>query len=249
MYIREAHPTDGRQAQANVQEGILIKDPKTLEERQKVAQEFAAQFKVSLPILVDTIDDQVEKAYAGWPDRIYVIDAEGKVAYKGGPGPQGFRVAEVPPVLDKLLGVPSPVPAPGEVRPGRPGFPPEMRQRLTMMLTRMGLSEKETEQVMQAVDKKMEAYRDLTEARMALLRAVREQGDVEKALTALQDAQKKYAEAVEKIDKELDAALGYSQKPLLKAALTAMGLIGISPAPPFSGMPMGPMGRPGGAGR
>ena len=103
VYIREAHPTDGWQVQANIKDKILIPDPKTLEERQKVAREFAAQFKVSLPVCVDTLDDQVEKAYAGWPDRIYVIDANGKVAYKGGPGPGGFRVPEVPPVLEKLL--------------------------------------------------------------------------------------------------------------------------------------------------
>jgi hypothetical protein len=50
----------------------------------------------------DTLDDQVEKAYAGWPDRIYVIDAKGQIVYKGEPGPRGFKVADVPPVLDKL---------------------------------------------------------------------------------------------------------------------------------------------------
>jgi hypothetical protein len=89
--------------QANVKEKVLIPDPKTLQERQEVARDFAAQFKVSLLVFVDTLDDQVEKAYAGWPDRIYVVDAEGKIAYKGGPGPGGFRVPEVPPVLDRLL--------------------------------------------------------------------------------------------------------------------------------------------------
>jgi hypothetical protein len=87
----------------NVKEKILVADPKTLEERQKVAKEFAGQFKVSLPICVDTLDDQVEKAYGGWPDRIYVIDAAGKIAFKGGPGPGGFKVQEVPPVLEKVL--------------------------------------------------------------------------------------------------------------------------------------------------
>jgi hypothetical protein len=104
MYIREAHPTDGWQVPVNVRDKILIPDPKTLAERQKVAKDFAAQFKVSLPILVDSLDDQVEKAYAGWPDRFYVIDSEGRIAYKGGPGPGGFKVQDIPPVLDKLLG-------------------------------------------------------------------------------------------------------------------------------------------------
>lgn len=102
MYIREAHPTDGWALPNNK---FKIKDPKTLEERQKVAKEFAAEVKTSIPILVDTLDDCVEKAYAGWPDRLYIIDANGKVAHKGGPGPGGFRpaVLAAPSVLDKLL--------------------------------------------------------------------------------------------------------------------------------------------------
>jgi hypothetical protein len=102
VYIREAHPTDGRQVPANVKEKLLIPDPKTLKERQEVAEQFAEQFKVTIPILVDTIDDKVEKAYAGWPDRLYVVH-QGKIAYKGGPGPGGFKVRELPEVLDRLL--------------------------------------------------------------------------------------------------------------------------------------------------
>ena len=95
VYIREAHPTDGWQVPVNVRDKVLVPDPKTLAERRKVARQFAAQFKVSVPVCVDTLDDRVEKAYAGWPDRFYVIDAEGKIAYKGGPGPGGFKAAEV----------------------------------------------------------------------------------------------------------------------------------------------------------
>jgi iodothyronine deiodinase-like protein len=102
VYIREAHPTDGWALPRNQ---FQITDPKTLEERRKVARAFAAQLNVSIPILVDTIDDRLEKAYHGWPDRIYLIDTQGKVALKGEPGPRGFRpaVQAVPAVLDKLL--------------------------------------------------------------------------------------------------------------------------------------------------
>src|SRR5688572_372478 len=89
VYIREAHPTDGWQVPANVRDNVLVADPKSLEERRKVAREFAAQFKLKLPILVDTLDDRLERAYAAWPDRVYVIDAAGRIAYKGGPGPRG----------------------------------------------------------------------------------------------------------------------------------------------------------------
>ena len=103
MYIREAHPSDGWQSPQNKKEGIIITDPTTMEERRKVAKEFAAQFKVSLPILVDGMDDAVGKAFAAWPDRIYVIGIDGKLAFKGDPGPRGFQVSDVPPVLKKLM--------------------------------------------------------------------------------------------------------------------------------------------------
>ena len=58
---------------------------------------------MSLPILVDPIADPFEKTFAAWPDRIYVLDSNGKVAYKGQPGPAGFKVNDIPPVLEKLL--------------------------------------------------------------------------------------------------------------------------------------------------
>ena len=34
-------------------------------------------------------------AYAGWPDRLYVVGADGRIVYRGGPGPGGFRPQEV----------------------------------------------------------------------------------------------------------------------------------------------------------
>lgn len=103
IYIREAHPTDGWALPSNQ---FTIKDPKNLEERRKVAREFAAKLKLTPPVLVDAVDDAVGKAYAAWPDRLYVIDAQGKVALKAARGPFGFRpaVRAAPGVLDKLLG-------------------------------------------------------------------------------------------------------------------------------------------------
>jgi hypothetical protein len=70
-----------------------------------VAEEFAEEVKLSVPILVDTIDDEVERAYAGWPDRIYILDQQGKIVHKGEQGPRGLQpsVKEAPAVLDKLL--------------------------------------------------------------------------------------------------------------------------------------------------
>jgi hypothetical protein len=87
----------------NVREKIVFNDPTTIEERRKAASDFAKQFKVTLPILVDTLDDKLEGIFAAWPDRIYVLDRDGKVAYKGGPGPRGFKVKEAEAALKKVL--------------------------------------------------------------------------------------------------------------------------------------------------
>jgi hypothetical protein len=43
-----------------------------------------------MPLVVDDLDDRVDDAYAAFPDRLYVIDRAGRVAYKGGRGPFGF---------------------------------------------------------------------------------------------------------------------------------------------------------------
>ncbi len=96
VYILEAHPSDGRR-------GILVEQPKSYEERVKVAGDCMADLKLSIPCLVDDLQNTVQKAYAGWPDRLYVIDAEGKVAFRGEPGPRGFHPAAAEAALKPLL--------------------------------------------------------------------------------------------------------------------------------------------------
>src|SRR5437867_4809911 len=58
---------------------------------------------MSIPLLVDGIHDEVGHAYSGMPDRLYVIDRAGRVAYKGGRGPFGFKPAEMEQSLVMLL--------------------------------------------------------------------------------------------------------------------------------------------------
>jgi hypothetical protein len=43
-----------------------------------------------IPALVDELDDAVSIAYAAWPDRLYLVDIDGRIAYHGGRGPFGF---------------------------------------------------------------------------------------------------------------------------------------------------------------
>lgn len=90
VYIREAHPSDGWFMDWNEKEGISIADPKTMEEREELAGQSCSLLNISIPCLVDNMDDAVNLAYDAWPERIYVVDEEGKIAVSGGPGPFCF---------------------------------------------------------------------------------------------------------------------------------------------------------------
>jgi type I thyroxine 5'-deiodinase len=61
------------------------------------------KLNLAIPALVDGVDNTTEQAYKGWPDRLYVIDKNGNVAYKSAPGPFGFRPAQMEQVLKKVL--------------------------------------------------------------------------------------------------------------------------------------------------
>jgi Iodothyronine deiodinase len=95
VYIREAHPADGWSMESNDRVGIKIAQPKSTEERKQVAVDCCASLQMSMPLLVDSIDDYVGRAYSGFPDRLYLIDRAGKVAYKGGRGPFGYKTREL----------------------------------------------------------------------------------------------------------------------------------------------------------
>lgn len=95
IYVREAHPTDGWHMESNAQRGVKFAQPTTYDQRVAVAQQCQTALKFSMPLLVDEINDPVGHAYSGMPARFYVIDPDGKVAYKSGRGPFGLKPAEL----------------------------------------------------------------------------------------------------------------------------------------------------------
>jgi len=103
VYIQEAHPVDAWQVESNLKNQVLIATTTTAEERHEVAGVCATRLGIELPALVDEPDDRVERAYTGWPDRLYVIDRDGAVAYKSAAGPFGFKPAEAEAALARLL--------------------------------------------------------------------------------------------------------------------------------------------------
>jgi len=90
VYIAEAHSTDGWQLQSNLDEGVLLAQHTTLDERFAAAREGARRLGLTMPVLVDAMDNAVSDAFAAWPERIYVVGSDGRIVFKGGPGPWEF---------------------------------------------------------------------------------------------------------------------------------------------------------------
>ena len=113
IYIREAHPVDGWWFGKGIL-GMALKlsrtkastdlfDPKTIEERRSAAGQCDKALKYGIRTYIDEIDDTVNKAYAAWPTRLYLVGLDGRVVYHGGLGPFGFKPAELGKEIDDYL--------------------------------------------------------------------------------------------------------------------------------------------------
>ena len=88
---------------SNVKKGILYASPRTDAARAEIATACVKDLGVEFPALVDGIDDATERAYTAWPDRLYLVGTDGRIAYKSGPGPFGFSTEELEAALDAML--------------------------------------------------------------------------------------------------------------------------------------------------
>ena len=97
IYIREAHP--GSILSLPTEDGgtmlQLLPQTSTVADRLRNLRQFLSLTQISMPALIDDEDDGVKRAYAAWPDRIYAIDASGRVSFQGAPGPTGFKVPDL----------------------------------------------------------------------------------------------------------------------------------------------------------
>ena len=102
MYILEAHPSDVWQMQSNIKDKVVLASPKNEDERGLVAGSCVRKLGIKFPAVLDEFGNTTERAYTGWPDRIYVIDTYGRITYKSKPGPFGFKSDELAAALAKL---------------------------------------------------------------------------------------------------------------------------------------------------
>ena len=102
VYVQEAHPTDGWQTDSNVEEGVLFRQHQSYDEREEVAQSCTIGLHISIPTLVEEMDNAIDEAYGAAPERLYLIGKDGKVLYHGGAGPHFFDLDELDEALQKM---------------------------------------------------------------------------------------------------------------------------------------------------
>jgi hypothetical protein len=90
VYIKEAHPTDGSQSPPNIDDDVLFTQPTTEDERAEVAAACMLRFNFSFPMVLDNMTNEAEGKYKAMPERLYVLDANGRVTWKCGLGPHLF---------------------------------------------------------------------------------------------------------------------------------------------------------------
>lgn len=103
IYIAEAHASnDWNMPDLNTALGVSVLKPKVIQERVDLAQRFIQESHYKLPMYVDSIDNVTMEAYGARPERLYLI-VDGKIAYKGGPGPYCFSYDNLEKALQKAL--------------------------------------------------------------------------------------------------------------------------------------------------
>ena len=94
--------------EVNEQEGVVFAQPTTAHERVEIAEACSLGLDLNIPTLLDEMTNEVDEAYAALPDRLYLIDEEGRIAYRSERGPRGFRPDEFKAAIEShLAGAPS----------------------------------------------------------------------------------------------------------------------------------------------
>jgi type I thyroxine 5'-deiodinase len=103
VYITEAHPSDVWQMESNIKDKVVFASPHSEEERAFVAGACVRKLGIKIPAVLDEFGDSTECEYTAWPDRLYLIDGAGRVAYKSRPGPFGFKAEELKAAILKVI--------------------------------------------------------------------------------------------------------------------------------------------------
>ena len=99
VYVREAHAVGSRRPARHVK----IEQATTFEERRKTATQCSGAISLAIPQVIDDMKNSVATAYNALPDRLFILNADATIAYRGDRGPRGFKVDEMEKALAKLV--------------------------------------------------------------------------------------------------------------------------------------------------
>jgi len=83
VYITEAHARDEWPVGPSIS---FCSQPRTLEERCQLAEKFINTRLYRVPMLVDAMENNFQKAFAAWPFRFFIVK-DNRIAYKAEPSP------------------------------------------------------------------------------------------------------------------------------------------------------------------
>ena len=95
IYQREAHPIGVESVPENVADGIAVRSPQSLAERCQACRQASDTLSLTIPSLVDQLNDRVAYDYMTDPVRLYLVDATGKIAFQTAQGPWSFRAHDL----------------------------------------------------------------------------------------------------------------------------------------------------------
>jgi hypothetical protein len=117
---------------SNVKDDVCYAQPKNLEQRVAIANDFIKRYSYPVPFGIDDMSNAANDAYSAWPERLYIVDESGHIAYRGGMGPFNYNPAEARAWLAARYGEVAPpkpvaaasVPSAASPSPSSPGQAP-----------------------------------------------------------------------------------------------------------------------------
>jgi iodothyronine deiodinase-like protein len=89
--------------EANERDVVLFTQPQSFDERVSIAQSCSLRLDLSIPTLIDDMENSTDQKYYALPDRLYLVGRNGRIAYRGAPGPWGFVAAELEKAIQNYL--------------------------------------------------------------------------------------------------------------------------------------------------
>lgn len=80
VYTREAHPIGDQQTSQNKTDGILVEQPADAAARHRLAAEARQALTITSPMLMDGMDNALEKSLGGFPNAAVIVGRDGKIA-------------------------------------------------------------------------------------------------------------------------------------------------------------------------